>query len=179
MRPTVNFISGIANAKIILASLILFATAMILVNSVFPSGVQNLTQTFGYTPEKAYEMLQQYGETGRLHHTRVLFADIVLVVLYSILFSTTIYFTIYRLLPAHPSLLNLSLLPYILAVIQLMEVLGIFILLKSYPTQMFLLARLTNIMTMSKFILTYFCILIPTGGFLALFVKWLIAFVRK
>ena len=174
-----TFVSDLENPKIILIFFLLFVTAIILVNSTFSTGVKNLTQTFGYSPEKAYEMINNYGDMGRQNHIRVLFADIILVILYTVLFSTSIYFTFTRLFRPDTILLKTCLLPFALAGIQLMEVIGVFILLVSYPTQFYFIARITNALTMVKFILTYACMLIPISGFSVLFIKWILAIIRK
>lgn len=174
-----NFVSEITNLKTILIFLVLFIIAMVLVNSTFSTGVQNLTQTFNYTPEKAYEMMHEYGDVGRLNHLRVLYADIFLVVLYTVLFSTSIMYISAKLLPSYPSIQKISLLPFVLAAIQLLEIIGVFILLKNFPNELFHIARITNIITVTKIILTYICILITIIGFVALQGKNIIAFARR
>ena len=170
-------ISKTANLKIILIAFILFATAMVLVNITFASGVQNLTQTFNYTPEKAYEMINGYGESRRQNNIRYC-SQIILVILYTVMFSSSILYTASRMFPSKPVVHKLSLLPFVLAVIQLLEIIGVFIVLVSFPRQLIRLTELTNIITMTKIILTYVCMLIPLVGFICMSYKNIIAFVR-
>lgn len=171
-------ISKTANLKIILIVFVLFVIAMVLVNITFATGVQNLTQTFNYIPEKAYEMISGYGESGRQNHIRVLFADIILVILYTVLFSSSILYTASRLFPSKPLVHKLSLLPFVLAAIQFLEIIGVFIVLVSFPRKLIRLTELTNIITMTKVILTYVCMFIPLVGFICMSYKNIIAFVR-
>ncbi|MCX7708542.1 MAG: hypothetical protein N2484_01705 [Clostridia bacterium] len=161
-------ILGITNLKTIIISLLLFVIALVLANVTFSTGVQNLTQTFNYTPEKAYEMLQGYGDKGRSNHLKILIVDIILVTLYTILFSTSIAYTTMRLFPANTNLQYLSLVPLVLGCLQLLEIAGVFILLACYPRELYTLARITSGITVVKFILTYICILLPVIGFLGL-----------
>lgn len=175
-----NWIASISKLKIILLFLILFITALVLVNIIFPTGVQNITQTFNYSPQKAYSMFEEYGQIGREKHLRVLFADIILVILYTILFSTSILYTFSRILPSSLTWWHkVSLLPFVLAIIQLLEIVGVFILLQNYPKELLMIATITNYITVIKFILTAICIIVPVIGFLLLIIKNTIVFVRR
>jgi hypothetical protein len=174
-----NFVLRVANLKIILLFLVLFAIAMLLVNFTLSTGVKNLTQTFNYSPSKAYQMINDYGEIGRQNHLRILSADIILVILYTILFSASIMYTITRLFPSCFSLHKISLLPFMLAFMQLLEIAGVFILLKNFPKELFIVAKITNIITVTKYILTYICILIPVTGFIILLLRNIIAFAKR
>jgi hypothetical protein len=176
MSQLYEALSRISNPATILIFLILFGIVLTLVNWIFPTGVQNLTQTFNYSPQKAYQMMNEYGETGRSKHIRILGADLILVILYSILFSTTILYTLTYLFPSSIILHKLCLLPFLLAGVQFIEIVCVYILLKNYPREILELASMTNVVTIIKYILTYSCVLLSVTGFAGFLLKNLIVF---
>jgi hypothetical protein len=178
VKYLLNFITKITSPKTIVVFLVLFIVAMVLVNFTFSSGVQNLTQTFNYTPEEAYQMIEEYGESGRAKHLGVLLMDPILVVLYTILFSCSILFTVSRLFISKTALYKLSIAPFILASIQTLEIVGLFIIIRNFPIRHILLVKITNIVTMAKIILTYFCVFLSLIGFLGLLMKKVIALIK-
>ena len=164
-------IKRFSKPSIMLFSFLLFALVLISVNVFFAPNFKYLTQSFNYTPERAYLILSEYGEAGRMTHLKVLAADIIMVILYTIFFSTAIYSTFSRILNYRAMVSVLCIIPFILALIQALEVLGVFTLLISYPNRMFRLARIVNIITMAKFTCTYICFLLPFIGVIGLIIK--------
>lgn len=171
MNIFLGIIERYSKPVVIIVSFVLFAFMLIAVNSVFKPEFTYLTQTLGYSPEKAYQMMNDYGEAGRQAHLRVLIADIVMVMLYTALFSTTIYATFSKVFNNRVALFTLCLIPFILAASQLLEVLGVFTLLTHYQNKMFLLAQMVSIVTIIKTILTYICIALPFIGLISVIVK--------
>lgn len=110
---------------VMMASFIMFVLILVAVNTIFKPEFKYLTQTFGYSPEKAYQMMKAYGEAGRMVHLRVLIADVAMVLLYTVFFSTTIYSTFSRIQNNTAIIFVVCLIPFVLAITQLMEVLGV------------------------------------------------------
>lgn len=161
----------ITNLKVIGIFFVLFVVAVFMVNVVFKTEINYLTQTFNYTSEEAYKIINSYGESGRILHLRILFVDIILVILYTVLFSTATVYIAKSLFPSNEFLPRLSLMPVVLSIIQMIEIVGLFIILSSYPTQLFGLVKVINIVTVIKYILTSTCILMLIIGFISLFMK--------
>lgn len=115
---------------------------------------------FTYDSEKAYDMIELYGEEGRRSYIRGLaFLDFIYPVVYS-LFLGFIIFKIYkRPLPA--------LIPLSILVSDYLENTGIIIMLISWPSRLFILAWLTSLMTSIKWVLTGISVLAIVLGLLS------------
>ena len=164
-------IENFTSAKSIWLSFALFITVFVLVNFVFTSKMSYLTQTFNYSSDKAYNMLTSYGNEGRTRHLLVLISDIFMIISYTIFLTTAITATFKRFLSPKNPILYINLLPLILAMLQSLEIIGVFIMLVSYPTNVSIIAQITNIITMLKITLTYICFVLPIIGLIGMAFK--------
>ncbi len=157
-------VERLAKPSIMIGAFILFVGIMIPINTVFAPDFKYLTQTFGYTAKEAYKMIESYGVLGRALHLKVLFADIAMVILYSIFFSTTIYKAFNVLMKKKQMVSILCFIPFMLAVIQMIEIILLFIILTQYPKVLESLAELSGYITSIKIALTPICFLLPLVG---------------
>lgn len=170
------FIQKVATTKVILSSLLAFIFIMVMVNVVFKQDFSFLTQTFNYTPEYTYQLLNDIGKSGVNTHFLVFLPDILMVLLYTI-FLTGANYAIYKKLTQ--SCLAISIItfsPLILSVIQLMEIILLTVVLLQYPIELFSLVEAANIITMIKMILTVIFFSIP---FIGLGIRGIKKIIRK
>lgn len=162
-----NLIGKLGKPIVMAVSFLLFVITAVLVNTVLkPVSIQYLTQTYNYTADIAYQMLSDYGEAGRNAHINVLAADIVMVILYSMFLPSSINKTYGKILQSRKLILILSIIPLLLALLQLTEVAGVYGMLTHYPRRMDSLAKVIGIITSVKYYLTYLCFLMPVAGFI-------------
>lgn len=160
-----------ANPKVILLSLLAFVFVMVMVNVVFKKDFKFLTQTFNYTPEYAYQLLGDIGETGRSNHLLVFLPDILMVLLYTVLLVGANYAICKKLTNNCLAISILTFSPLILSITQVAEIVVLATILLEYPNQLFPFARVSNIITMTKTILTVIFFLMPLAGLCALGIK--------
>ncbi len=67
-----SLVQKIAAPKIVVASILTFFAVVTAVNVFFRKDFNFLTQTFNYTPQYAYQLLNDIGTIGRQNHLRVL-----------------------------------------------------------------------------------------------------------
>lgn len=164
-------IQKIAAPRIIISSLLAFIVVMIMVNIVFKQNYNYLTQTFNYTPQYAYQLLNGIGSTGRNSHLLVFLPDIIMVLLYSILLIGANYAIFNKLTKSCTAISIITFSPLILSLIQLMEIIILTIILLQYPNQLLSLAQFANIITIMKTVLTVVFFVMPLVGLCTLGMK--------
>lgn len=117
-------------------------------------GTGLIDKEIGYTPQRVYEMVAAYGERGRaVYRDNILTVDIILPFLLTSFFSLAISY-LFRLgfnLSSSYQLLNV--IPLGAGLFDLLENVGIYLMLFIYPSTPQLLAWITTSFTMIKFIL--------------------------
>lgn len=161
-------IQKIANPKVIVSLLLALVFVMVLVNIVLKKDFVFLTQTFNYTPEYAYQLLGDIGATGRDIHQLVFLPDILMVLLYTVLLIGANYAVFRKLIKNCFVISIITFSPLILSITQLAEIIILAIVLLQYPNQLFSLIQVSNIITMTKTILTVIIFLMPLAGLCAL-----------
>lgn len=144
-----------------------FGVLCLLANTLMHQDYTYLTQTFNYSPDKAYDLLQDIGESGRAAHFRILFVDIAMVFLYTnFLFGAN-----YRIWKNRTdSCIMISVItfcPIILALVQLSEVALVMDMVINYSDRSEAVATVANLCTMVKYVLTVTCFLLPLIGLCA------------
>lgn len=110
-------------------------------NSVLP-----LDLMFFYTPEKAFEMMEKYGEQGRALYLRIeLTADIIYPIIYTLFLGLLISWLFQRGFKPESPMQKWNIMPVGGFVFDLLENLGIVSMLSMYPAQPAALAWLTMI----------------------------------
>lgn len=99
--------------------------------------------SFGFTPERGYEIINSYGEDGRRVY---FFVESFIDVIYPIIYSTAFVLLISFLMKKNQwkSYLTINLIPYGSLVFDLLENLGIVIMLKSFPERVDFWAKLAS-----------------------------------
>lgn len=164
-------IHKIADTKVIVSSLAAFLFIMVAVNVVFKQDDVFLTQTFYYTPEYAYQLLNDIGEIGRNRHMLVFMPDILMVALYTVLLVGANYAIFNQLSKSCFAITIITFSPLILSITQFAEIIILTIILLQYPNQLYSLAQVSNSITMTKTILTIIFFLMPLIGLCALGIK--------
>ncbi len=179
VNKIILFIQKLACLRAIMLSLLGFVIVMMLVNVVFRQDFSYLTQTFNYTPEYTYQLLNEIGASGITSHLLVFLPDILMVLLYTALFLGANYAIFTQLTSNCLFISIITFSPLILSITQIVEIIMLTILLLQYPSQLFFLAQLTNTVTMIKTVLTIIFFLVPLIGIGALGVKRIIKRGRK
>lgn len=110
-------------------------------NSVMP-----LDLMFFYTPEKAFEMMEKYGEEGRSIYMRIeLTADLIYPIIYTLFFGLLISWLFQRGFNPESPMQKWNVMPMGAWFFDLLENLGIVAMLSMYPAQPAMLAWLTMI----------------------------------
>lgn len=119
--------------------------------AVQTNGGSSLDMMIGYSPEKAYEVLDGYGADGRAYYVRkLLINDTVFPIAYSLLFAGTLAVLLKRLTGKDSRLRYLAFLPLAGGVLDLAENVGIITMLLTYPGSMEWIARATSLITAVK-----------------------------
>lgn len=139
---------------VILFVLLVIAVNAFLLPAIYPS-FETLDMQSSYSPEKAYQLMESYGEEGRQYYVLLeLTLDLVYPLLSALFFSTfTIYF-FRRVFPLNSFWQKLPLLGPIVMVIDYLENTGIVIMLLNYPRRLDGVAQAANIFTVAKFALS-------------------------
>lgn len=156
-------VERLSKPKGILTFFLIFLVILSITNYFKPE-FSYLTQTFNYSPEDVYSLLTSIGKTGRNNHLLVFISDILMVICYSVFLMGANY-RLYRPHIKNCVLISvITFLPVLLALFQLSEIIGLFFLIIEYPTKLLLLANVTNVLTIIKYIFTIICFLLPIIG---------------
>lgn len=158
------FIQKIATTKVILVSLLAFVLVMVMVNIVFKQNFSYLTQTYNYTPEYTYQLLNDIGESGRNAHFMVFLPDIIMVLLYTVILIGANYAIYSKIVKNCITISIITFSPLILSVIQFIEIILLTAILSQYPDQFYSMVRVANVATILKTILTVIYFSIPLIG---------------
>jgi len=164
MNPVILKYAKWQNILILLGLIIIINVLLALSLSSNPK-LKPLDLEFFYDNEKAYELLSAYNEQERSVY---LLIELTLDIIYPIIYSLCLSFALYLLF----SKLTLAKLPLYLVFLELVENLGIVVLLVNYPIQHPWIANLTGIFTTAKWFLALTCLAIVLyGGFTRLIRK--------
>lgn len=166
MNKFTELAKKLSKTKVLLLSLGAFVILLLLTNTLFKPVFHYLTQTFHYSPEEAYQLLSDIGASGRRTHLLVFISDVFMVIFYTV-FLTGVNYLAYKNWLKQPKILSLiCFLPFVLAMIQLSEVVLLMVLILHYPAKFYGLARITDLLTILKYYVTTICSLLPIFGFL-------------
>lgn len=115
-------------------------------NSVMP-----LDLMFFYTPERAFEMIEKYGQEGRAIYMRIeLTADLIYPVIYTLFFGLLISWLFQRGFEPNNPMQKWNVMPVGAWFFDLLENIGIVSMLSLYPAQSVALAWLTSLVGLVK-----------------------------
>jgi uncharacterized membrane protein YeiB len=137
-------------------------------SSLFPmfnEGVEKIDLHFTYSPIELYEHIEPYSDEGRKAYAiSHLTSDVLFPLIYAFLFGAAITYFYQRAFRQDSWLQRLILVPFVLLLVDILENIGLFILLQTYPVRMLWLARLTGWFTALKWTLSSFVILLLLFG---------------
>lgn len=129
-------------------------------------------RTSGYSPEAAYRMISAYGSQGIKYHLMLAAADVLFpptLAFFLLLAVTCFYRPFFRSL----SLVRwLAALPVLYLVSDYLENIGIVTMLLSFPARLPGMARLANLMFMSKNLFSTVCIVVVLVGLALQIIRW-------
>ena len=141
---------------LILLGIILFINLVLLPQSITSVKSMNngpLDLLFFYTPQKAFQMIDSYGEAGRdAYRTFALTIDVLYPLIYTLFFCLFISFLFQRGEVKLNRLQRLNVIPLGAGFFDLLENLSIVAMLSVYPEQSVFLAWLATTFTMLKWI---------------------------
>jgi hypothetical protein len=155
---------------LLLCLLFLLTTSVIfpLMSSLIddPAGeLEKIDTKLYYSPEDLYEIMEPYGEQGRrVYALSHLTADVLFPLVYAFFFGLLISYLFQRGFPKESWVHRLNLVPFGLLIFDLIENLGVVILLLAYPTRMVGLALLTGLVTSAKWMLAGITVTLPLVG---------------
>lgn len=116
----------------------------------YTHGTKLLDMEINYSPEKAYQMLTDYGLTGRQLYLNILTMDLIFPLVYSLFLMITVTLLFQKLFsPDHP-IQKLNLIPLVAGLADYLENFGIATMLLNYPTKYTWVAGVTNVFTITK-----------------------------
>jgi len=108
------------------------------------NSVRPLDLMFFYTPERAFEMIEKYGETGRSIYFKIeLTADIIYPMIYTLFFGLLISWLFQRAFKPDSPMQKWNLMPVGAWLFDLLENAGIVSMLTMYPSEPEILAWIT------------------------------------
>lgn len=167
MTYILDFVKRISNIKGFIVLFVLFILFLIIPDFVkeapislpkfheITNGTKILDQTFNYTPDEAYDMLESYGEKGRDYYLFkiLLLLDIMIPVIYS-LFNAVLLTIIFKKIFVHKWIDRFIIIALMAGVVDYIENVFEIILVVNYPTRLDIIARVSNILTLTKSLLT-------------------------
>lgn len=168
MKKTITAFSS--NLWLIL-SFSVFVLFYLLTNIVFKQNFVYLTQTFGYTPESAYNLLQSIGDSGRSAHLLVFLSDIVMVISYSVFLLGANYRTYTKWLKNCHAITIVTFFPLLLSICQIVEIALLAFIISDYGTYHYTAVNIASAFTNAKYILTTISFLLPIIGLCGTIVK--------
>jgi len=107
-----------------------------------------------YSAQEAFQAMERYGAEGRALYRRFLAADFIFAPTYGLAFALLFTRLAIALFGPSSSWVRLNVLPIGIAVADVAENIGIFLLLQTYPAQHIVLGSLAGIATLVKWTLT-------------------------
>lgn len=131
-----------------------------------PGGeLEKIDTKLNYTSAELYKIIDAYGAQGRqVYALSHLTADVLFPLVYAFFFGLLTAYIFQRAFPIDSWVQRLNLVPFMLLIFDLLENLGVVILLLAFPTQMEGLARFTGILTSVKWIIAGITVALPVGG---------------
>jgi hypothetical protein len=164
---------------IVLFILLMMAVDWFLLPAVYPS-FETLDLQSSYSPERAYQLIESYGEEGRQHYALIeLTLDLIYPILSALFFSTLTIFFFRRVFPLNSFWQKLPLLGPIVMIVDYLENTSIVTMLLNYPSRLDLVAQAANLFTVAKFALSGLELILILVGFIGWVGKTVYTQVRK
>lgn len=126
----------------------------------YSKGLKMLDMTINYSPEEAYNLIENYGKQAIEYYLYVMEPIDVLIPAIMGLFLCVIYTITLRNMVTNKYITYAYIFPILGCVFDYMENVGVITMLTNYPSKLVLVARITNFFTMAKSIFVTVSILI-------------------
>jgi len=113
----------------------------------------SLDGRFAYTPEQAFSAVASYGDAGRVQMIWIHLGDFILIALYTSMFGLSISWLFQRGFKLDSRMQKLNLVPVLGGFFDVMENIWIMTMILVFPAQPTVVAWLSTISTMGKYIL--------------------------
>ncbi|MEO5906166.1 MAG: hypothetical protein ABIQ11_05535 [Saprospiraceae bacterium] len=178
MASFTSFLNRISNWKTLVGlillflifPMVLFRNAMEKINALAGKEIGPIDLTFGFSPKRTLQMIEDYGDAGRAYYQHVeMSIDIIFPIVYAFLFAVLITI-IYRRLINGP-VRHLNMLPVVVMFFDFLENFAIISLLKHYPEQSMLMASLCELFKLLKWLMFGLIIFLVIYGLIKLLLK--------
>lgn len=162
-----ELLTKLATGKLIVVFILLvIAVNVFLLPAIYPS-FETLDLQSSYSPERAYQLIDSYGEEGRQYYALIeLTLDLIYPILNALMFSTLTIYLFRRVFPPDSFWQKLPLLGPIVMIVDYLENVGIVTMLLSYPRRLGVVAWTANVFTATKFFLSYLELILIVIGLL-------------
>ena len=170
-----NIIANLSNGRNILILLLLFLLFNLVVIPIFYPKFRTLDTLTSYTPEKAYNLISSYGDQGRQSYVLTeLTLDLIYPLISALMFSFTIFYAFRHGFPGFEWTGQLALIPLGVLLADYLENICVIFMLLIYPGQIPIVAEISNIFTITKFVLSPLELVFIVG-----LVGWLVRRIRS
>ena len=153
-----------ATGKNILILLALFLIVNLVLVPAFYPKFQTLDTLPSYTPHDAYQLIASYGDQGRqLYLLNELTLDLAYPIILALLFSLAILYTFRRGFPNQPWTRWLAIIPFAVMAADYLENACVVTMLVNYPRLLPTLAKVSNVFTVIKGVLSYVDLIFIVG----------------
>lgn len=139
---------------VILFLLLVIAVNIFVLPAIYPR-FDTLDLQSSYSPEKAYQFIDSYGEEGRQYYAIIeLTLDVIYPLLSALMFSSLTIYLFRRVFPLHSFWQKLPLLGLVVMLVDYLENTGILVMLLNFPRRLDPVAQIANIFTVTKYALS-------------------------
>lgn len=156
-----KFVNTCSETKCLFVSGFIFIMLCILANTVWRQDFVYLTQTYRYSAQTAYALLDTIGESGRDAHLKILFADTFMVFAYTIFLIGFNYRMSCHITKNCHFITIVTFAVLSLSIVQILEIVTVAIMIQNASYQFTNLAHLASTLTAYKFYLTPVCYGLP------------------
>ena len=167
-----DLLTKLATGKLVVVFILLvYVVNAFVLKAIYPSyiypGFETLDFQSSYSPERAYQLIDSYGEEGRQYYALIeLTLDLIYPILNALMFSTLTIYLFRRIFPPDSFWQKLPLLGPIVMIVDYLENAGIVTMLLSYPRRLDVVAQAANVFTVAKFSLSYLEMILIVIGLL-------------
>jgi hypothetical protein len=135
------------------------------INALSP-GTKILELQFNYSQEIAHKTLEQLGEAGRNAYLKLILIDFIYIIIYTFFFVSCLRALVAFFKLDTTFLTKVCVLPLLCGFLDIWENIFTLIQIRTFPNETFLLFKMSNIVTMCKYVLTLLYEGITFVGFL-------------
>jgi len=176
----IDLLTNLATGRLVMVFLSLLIVINVFALPVIYPRFETLDIQSSYSPEKAYQLIDSYGEEGRQYYALIeLTLDVIYPLVSALLFSSLTIYIFRRVFPPNSFWQKLPLLGPIVMAIDYLENTGIVVMLLSYPRRLDIVAQAANIFTVAKFALSQLELILIVIGLAGWLGKTVYVRVRK